>query len=160
MHPRLVLAGRSNLAGSFAKLLAAATIAIVPAGAVLQATAPAAQAYPTSSWEIGAGSEKTKGTITWYNRSVQFNGSVRAAGNEMVAIVTTEPFGEPHPQCSESKPFTAPPYTTALVTWLTQCNVVGGFREVSVELYRGEEFEKVGPTAYCSRNIIPYCEYY
>ncbi|MGR4880499.1 hypothetical protein ACIPUC_13820 [Streptomyces sp. LARHCF249] len=66
-------------------LAAALGSVVLTAGALLGAPAAGAQtaAYPTTDFDVTVGNTWTKGTITWYNRSVVVTGthkSVSSAG--------------------------------------------------------------------------------
>ncbi|MFF8268390.1 hypothetical protein ACF059_13460 [Streptomyces sp. NPDC016562] len=52
------------------------------AGMLLGAPAASAQttAYPTTTVDVPYGASYIHGTLTWYNRSVGFNGTLRAVG--------------------------------------------------------------------------------
>ncbi|MEU4078022.1 hypothetical protein DEJ45_04955 [Streptomyces venezuelae] len=58
------------------RLAAALSGVLLAAGTLLNAPAATAQAsaYPTSSFDVTVGNTYTRGTITWYNRSVTVTG--------------------------------------------------------------------------------------
>ncbi|MFJ8085441.1 hypothetical protein ACIQ6Y_33295 [Streptomyces sp. NPDC096205] len=69
-----------------AHLAAALGSAVLTAGTLLGAPAAGAQtvAYPITTFDIPVGNTWTKGTVTWYNRSIEVVGthkSVSAAGS-------------------------------------------------------------------------------
>ncbi|MFD9305400.1 hypothetical protein ACFWCB_22550 [Streptomyces sp. NPDC060048] len=55
---------------------------VLTAGMVLGAPAAGAQtaAYPTTAVNVTFGASYLRGTLTWYNRSVGVNGTLRAVG--------------------------------------------------------------------------------
>ncbi|MEU1018338.1 hypothetical protein ABZ383_34850 [Streptomyces sp. NPDC005900] len=63
-------------------LAAALGSAVLTAGALLGAPAVSAQttAYPTTPVDVTYGASYVRGTLTWYNRSVGFSGTLRAVG--------------------------------------------------------------------------------
>ncbi|WP_407838629.1 hypothetical protein ACE1OC_23305 [Streptomyces sp. DSM 116496] len=56
--------------------------AVLTAGALLGAPAASAQttAYPTTPFDVTYGASYVRGTLTWYNRSVGVEGTLRAVG--------------------------------------------------------------------------------
>ncbi|MGC3861229.1 hypothetical protein ACPSM1_13690 [Micromonospora chersina] len=58
---------------NFSRTLLASTLAAT--GIVAGLAAPAQAAYPTSSYYVGPGNTYTYGTLTWYNRSVGYDGT-------------------------------------------------------------------------------------
>ncbi|MET9735435.1 hypothetical protein ABZZ79_33825 [Streptomyces sp. NPDC006458] len=58
------------------RLAAALCGVVLTAGTLLSAPAASAQAtaYPTSPFDVTVGNTYTRGTITWYNRSVTVTG--------------------------------------------------------------------------------------
>ncbi|USQ85496.1 hypothetical protein NFX46_17945 [Streptomyces phaeoluteigriseus] len=65
-----------------AHLAAALGSVVLTAGTLLGASAAGAQtaAYPTSPVNVPYGASYVHGTLTWYNRSVVFDGTLRAVG--------------------------------------------------------------------------------
>ncbi|MBT2469178.1 hypothetical protein J7E97_15175 [Streptomyces sp. ISL-66] len=63
-------------------LAAALGSVVLTAGALLGAPAAGAQtaAYPTTAVDVTFDDSYLRGTVTWYNRSVAFNGTFRAVG--------------------------------------------------------------------------------
>ncbi|MFD3325549.1 hypothetical protein [Streptomyces sp. NPDC058701] len=74
-------------------LAAAVGSVVLTAGTLLGAPAAGAQtstAYPTSDFTINFGATWTRGTVTWYNRSVRVVGQHRSAvGDSPVTCRTT-----------------------------------------------------------------------
>ncbi|MGC0334852.1 hypothetical protein RKD23_007842 [Streptomyces sp. SAI-170] len=64
-----------------ATALTAATLAIGVLGAAPAADA-ATTAYPTSTFDVTYGQTYTRGTITWYNRSVTISGEHKSVSTE------------------------------------------------------------------------------
>lgn len=67
---------RTSMSGCLAALTLAAGAVLAPGTATAHATAAA---YPTSTFNIEFGATWTKGTVTWYNRSVGVVGKHRSA---------------------------------------------------------------------------------
>jgi hypothetical protein len=63
-------------------LAAALGSVVLTAGTLLGAPAAGAQTapYPTTAVDVTSGASYVRGTLTWYNRSVGFNGTLRAVG--------------------------------------------------------------------------------
>lgn len=63
-------------------LAAALGSVVLAAGALLGAPAASAQttAYPTNPVDVTYGASYIRGTLTWYNRGVGFDGVLRAVG--------------------------------------------------------------------------------
>ena len=58
----------------------AVVAAVASVAGMVFAAAPAAAAYPTSTFEVPYGASFYNGTATWYNRSVSVTGTFRATG--------------------------------------------------------------------------------
>src|SRR4051812_35420286 len=63
-------------------LAAAVGSVVLTAGTLLGAPAAGAQtaAYPTTTFDVSYGASYARGTLTWYNRSVGAEGTLRAVG--------------------------------------------------------------------------------
>ncbi|GHI90446.1 hypothetical protein ACWGF3_17710 [Streptomyces xanthophaeus] len=63
-------------------LAAALGSVVLTAGTLLGAPAASAQtaAYPTTPFDVTYGASYARGTLTWYNRSVGVDGTLRAVG--------------------------------------------------------------------------------
>ncbi|MGW3635378.1 hypothetical protein ACWD7F_35460 [Streptomyces sp. NPDC005122] len=63
-------------------LAAAVGSVVLTAGTLLGAPAASAQtaAYPTTAFDVTYGASYARGTLTWYNRSVGADGTLRAVG--------------------------------------------------------------------------------
>ncbi|WP_406131585.1 hypothetical protein [Streptomyces sp. NBC_00989] len=63
-------------------LAAAVGSVVLTAGTLLGAPAAGAQtaAYPTTTFDVTYGASYARGTLTWYNRSVGVDGTLRAVG--------------------------------------------------------------------------------
>ncbi|MFG2652452.1 hypothetical protein [Streptomyces sp. NPDC048436] len=78
-------------------LAAAVGTVVLTAGTLLGAPAVSAQtaAYPTTAVDIPYGASYLRGTVTWYNRSVAFSGTLRAVGCRRAWFGTYSASGTP-----------------------------------------------------------------
>ncbi|GGX46182.1 hypothetical protein GCM10010353_70990 [Streptomyces chryseus] len=116
--------------------------------AATPATATVAE-YPTSSFSIEYGASYYKGTATWYNRSVDVNGSFKATGCRRVyarafAGSTSLDFKSSSTWCNRSGP----------VRFSLDANVVGGSDNIWIYMTDENQTFLKGQTCYRS---LSYC---
>ena len=131
-------AGKFGVVGAVVASVAGMVFAAAPATATVAA-------YPTSTFSIVYGASYYKGTVTWYNRSVDVTGAFKATGCRRIyarsfAGSTSLDFVSSSTWCDRSGPATLSP----------DANVAGGADNAWVYMTDGDQNYLAGQTCYRS----------